>query len=94
MLESHAMSGRTGLRWVTAVALLCATAHPAFADGVPIDGWGTFFVMAGIVILVGFITLVLLLRWVFRTIASRSARRAADAAVPEARVVQDRSKPS
>jgi type IV secretory pathway VirB3-like protein len=75
-----------------AVSLLCAAARPAFADGVSIDGLGTFFAMLAVAFIVALVLVIVLIRAVVIAIRSRGERRA-DPAVPEARVVA-RSKPS
>ena len=93
VIESLLMLPRIHLRWVVAISLLCGTAHPAFADGVPIDGWGAFFAEFAVAILVAIVLVILLVRAIIAAKRTRGARPTASA-VPEARIVQDRSKPS
>lgn len=87
------MVPRAHLRWVVAVALLCGTAQPAFADGVPMDGWFGFLASLAIAGLVALTVAVLLVRAIILAIVRRAERRRVSE-MPEARVVHDRSKPS
>lgn len=93
MIRCRLMVSRAHLRWIVAVALLCGTAQPAFADGVPMDGWFGFLVSLAIAGLVALTVVVLLVRAIVLAIVSRRERPPASE-VPEARIVQDRSKPS
>lgn len=83
------MVPRSYVRWLIAVALLCGTAQPALADGVPMDGWGTFFILAGLVIVGGLVMVIVLLRWLVIAFRTRNEGRE-EPAVPRARVVQER----
>ncbi|HEX3474756.1 MAG TPA: hypothetical protein VHT91_06925 [Kofleriaceae bacterium] len=87
------MVSRVQLRWVVAVGLLCGTAQPAFADGVPMDGWFGFLASLAIAGLVALTVVILLVRAIVLAIVNRREKPPVPE-VPEARVVHDRSKPS
>jgi hypothetical protein len=95
VIGPRTMSPRAHLRWPLAVLLLCEIARPAFADGsIPSNAeiYGFLFEVA-IVIFMAIVVLVLLVRAISIALRRRQDRPA-DPAVPAARVVQDRSKPS
>ncbi|HEU4728873.1 MAG TPA: hypothetical protein VFT22_13310 [Kofleriaceae bacterium] len=82
------------LRWVVAVSLLCAAARPALADGAlpTSEQWNRFLFLAATVVVGGIVVLILVIRLLISASRSRDAK-AAEPAVPTARVVQDRDKP-
>jgi hypothetical protein len=96
MVVSPAMAQRTALRIVVAVLSLCATAHPAFADGVFENTDGYLSVLIGLLVLglIAITVVVVIARGAINglgrvTDAARQRRAAREATpqVPAARVV-------
>jgi heme/copper-type cytochrome/quinol oxidase subunit 2 len=80
------MSPRAQLRVVTAAALLCMAARPAFADVAPVGGDG-FLAMLVVIVVIALGMLFVFIRAIVVAIR-RSKRRPADPPIPKARVVK------